>query len=96
MISAAAVALSEGGCHLGSGCGFPAPDAGIFQFEPYASFTLFGIQFDITKPMVLVVLGAALVVVFFLIAFARPRRSAGPRPRSIHPTSSHVAASIPP
>lgn len=73
MISAAAVTLSEGGCHLGSGCGFPAPDAGIFQFVPYASFTLFGITFDITKSSVLVILGAALIVVFFLVAFARPR-----------------------
>jgi F-type H+-transporting ATPase subunit a len=73
VISAAAVALSEGGCHLNSGCGFPAPDAGIFQFEPYASFTLFGITFDITKPLLLAILGAALVIVFFLVAFGRPR-----------------------
>jgi F-type H+-transporting ATPase subunit a len=73
VISAAAVVLSEGGCHLGSGCGFPAPDAGIFEFAPYASFTLFGITFDLTKSSLLVILGAALIVVFFLVAFGRPR-----------------------
>jgi F-type H+-transporting ATPase subunit a len=66
--------LAEGvppGCHLNSGCGFPAPGADIFDFAPIWSFQLLGIDFDITKPMLLVVVAAVLVVGFFTLAFRR-------------------------
>lgn len=51
----------EPGCHLGSGCGFPAPDASIFEIEPY-----FG---DWTKPVILLLLGSLIIIVFFMAAF---------------------------
>lgn len=68
----------EPGCenaHLGNdqGCGFPAPDTSIFQLTPYWEYNLFGIDFSIAKANVLAVLGAVIVVVFFMVAFAKPR-----------------------
>ena len=53
----------EPGCHLGNdfGCGFPAPDASIFDIEPY-----FG---NFTKPVILLLLGSLIIIVVFLLAF---------------------------
>lgn len=53
----------EPGCHLGNdfGCGFPAPDASIFEIEPY-----FG---NFTKPVFLLLLGSLIIIIFFLAAF---------------------------
>lgn len=59
------------GCHLNSGCGFPAPGAGIFDMTPFWNFHLLGIEFAIAKPTVLLVIGCLLVVVFFVAAFRR-------------------------
>ncbi|MGA4541478.1 F0F1 ATP synthase subunit A [Uniformispora flossi] len=57
-------------CHLfDAGCGFPAPGLNVFEFKPL--FTIAG--FGVTKPMLLSLLCAALVVGFFAAAFARPR-----------------------
>lgn len=76
----AALPLAEvaPGCenaHLGNdnGCGFPAPSAEIINLPSYGSIDLFGITFDITKPVLIAVLGSAVVIIFFLIAFAKPR-----------------------
>ncbi len=55
----------EPGCHLNSGCAFPAPDASIFEFDAY-----FG---QWTKPVILLVLGSLIIIVFFLIAFRKPK-----------------------
>lgn len=68
----------EPGCenaHLGNdqGCGFPAPDASIFNLTPYYEFDLFGIEFAISKPVFLAILGSVIVIVFFMVAFAKPR-----------------------
>jgi len=68
----------EPGCesaHLndGSTCGFPAPTTGIFDLDPYFTYDIFGITFEISKPVVLAVLGSAIIIVFFLVAFAKPR-----------------------
>lgn len=68
----------EPGCenaHLGNdqGCGFPAPDTSIFQLTPYWEYNFLGIDFSIAKANVLAVLGAVIVVVFFMVAFAKPR-----------------------
>ncbi|MFD9125922.1 F0F1 ATP synthase subunit A [Kitasatospora sp. NPDC059571] len=60
---------SEAGCHLNSGCGFPAPGLNEFDFKPI--FTVGGVDF--TKPMLLSVLCALLVVGFFWAAFAKPK-----------------------
>ncbi|MCU0265604.1 MAG: F0F1 ATP synthase subunit A [Actinomycetia bacterium] len=59
-------------CHLGSGCGFPAPGADIFFFDPVWTFTILGIEFNITKQIILLVLVGAAVVGFFWYAFRRP------------------------
>jgi F-type H+-transporting ATPase subunit a len=59
-----------GGCHLGSGCGYPAPGyPQSFLFQPIFSIG----SFHIILPMLLAIICAALVIVFFWAAFARPQ-----------------------
>jgi F-type H+-transporting ATPase subunit a len=63
------VAAAEGGCHLFSGCGFPAPGQQDFKFD-----TMFTIgAWHVTKPEVLAILCAIAVIVFFWVAFANPK-----------------------
>ena len=63
------LALTAGsGCHLFSGCPYPAPSIQDFIFRPIG--TVGGVQ--ITKPMVLTVVCAAVVLLFFWSAFRRP------------------------
>jgi F-type H+-transporting ATPase subunit a len=63
------VAAADGGCHLFSGCGFPAPGQQDFNFQ-----TLFTIgAWHVTKPEVLAILWALIVIVFFWVAFANPK-----------------------
>ena len=57
------------GCHLFSGCGYPAPSLNDFQFAPL--FTIAGHAF--TKPMLLALVTMLVVVGFFWAAFARPK-----------------------
>jgi len=58
------------GCHLGSGCGYPAPGyPKSFQFEPIFSIG----SFHFIMPMLLAILCAALVIWFFWAAFAKPK-----------------------
>ncbi len=59
------------GCHLGSGCGYPAPGyPASFQFL----HPLFSIgSFRVYMPEVQAVLCAGLVIAFFWAAFARPK-----------------------
>jgi F-type H+-transporting ATPase subunit a len=61
--------VAEPGCHLFSGCGFPAPGPQDFQFKPL--FTVGSFHF--TKPMLVAVLVVATVIVFFWAAFAKPK-----------------------
>ena len=63
------VAASGGGCHLFSGCGFPAPGLQSFDFRPLFSIG----SFHFTKPMLIAVLCAIAVIVFFWLAFAKPK-----------------------
>ncbi len=63
------VMTTASGCHIFSGCGYPAPSISDFYFKPI--FTIGGIE--ITKPVVLAVVAAAIVVGFFAVAFARPK-----------------------
>jgi F-type H+-transporting ATPase subunit a len=60
-----------GGCHLGSGCGYPAPGypKPSFYFQPI--FTIGSFKF--TLPMLLIMLAAVLVIAFFWAAFAKPK-----------------------
>jgi F-type H+-transporting ATPase subunit a len=63
------VADAAGGCHLFSGCGFPAPGLQDFEFE-----TLFKVgSLNITKPILVAVLCALGVIAFFAVAFSRPK-----------------------
>jgi F-type H+-transporting ATPase subunit a len=58
-----------GGCHLGSGCGYPAPGLNNFTFSSIFSIG----SFHFTKPMLLAFLCGALVIWFFWAAFAKPK-----------------------
>lgn len=60
-------------CQLNSGCGFPAPGTDIFQFDLLWQYSIFGVEFGINKPMILMILCSAAIIIFFTIAFARPR-----------------------
>jgi len=64
-------ALAGSGCHLHSvpGCGFPAPSLNSFHFPPI--FSIGGVDF--TKPMLLALICAGLVIAFFWAAFAQPK-----------------------
>jgi F-type H+-transporting ATPase subunit a len=67
------VVAAAGGCHLFSGCGFPAPGLGDFDFK-----TLFTIgAWHVTKPELLAMLCALIVIVFFWVAFAKPKMIPG-------------------
>jgi F-type H+-transporting ATPase subunit a len=65
------VGALAGGCHIfGSNhCGYPAPSLDSFLFKPI--FSVGGIHF--TKPMLLALISAAVVIAFFWRAFARPK-----------------------
>ena len=67
--SVSAVAAGSSGCHIFSGCGYPAPSLNDFDFKPIFSTG----SFHFTKPMLIAILCAAIVIVFFLAAFRRPK-----------------------
>lgn len=63
-------AIVASGCHLFSGCGYPAPGyPADFNFKPIFTIGSFGF----TKPMLLALVSMAVVVVFFWAAFAKPK-----------------------
>jgi F-type H+-transporting ATPase subunit a len=62
-------ALAGGGCHIFSGCGYPAPGLQSFEFQPL--FTVG--SFNFTKPMLIAVLCMLLVIGFFWAAFRKPQ-----------------------
>ena len=74
-MAADVVALSAKHCsdttaHLFSGCGFPAPGyPKSFTYGPLFSIG----SFTVNKPMLLAVICAAIVIVFFWSAFSRPK-----------------------
>jgi F-type H+-transporting ATPase subunit a len=63
------IALGSGGCHIFSGCGYPAPSLSDFDFPPIFSIG----SFHFTKPMLIAVICAAAVIVFFWLAFRKPK-----------------------
>jgi F-type H+-transporting ATPase subunit a len=65
----AAAAAGTGGCHLFSGCGYPAPGLQDFNFKPLFSIG----SFHFTKPELIAILCAVAVIVFFWLAFAKPK-----------------------
>jgi len=64
-----AAASAGGGCHLFSGCGYPAPGLQDFEFRPLFSVG----SFHFTKPMLIAILCGLAVVAFFWAAFAKPK-----------------------
>jgi F-type H+-transporting ATPase subunit a len=67
--SVSAVAAGSSGCHIFSGCGYPSPGLQDFDFQPIFSIG----SFHFTKPMLIAIICAACVIVFFLAAFSRPK-----------------------
>lgn len=65
----AAPASPGGGCHIFSGCGYPAPGLQDFNFRPM--FTIGSFVF--TKPMLVAILCTVAVIAFFWAAFSRPK-----------------------
>ena len=63
------LAAPAGGCHIFSGCGYPAP--GIQDFDFQTIFRIGG--FHVTKPILIAILCAISVIVFFGAAFWRPK-----------------------
>jgi len=61
--------LASNGCHIFNGCGFPAPGLQSFEWEPLFSIG----SFHFTKPMLLAILAALVVIVFFWTAFRKPK-----------------------
>jgi len=68
-VSNVLAAGSTGGCHIFTGCGFPAPSIEDFFFKPI--FTVG--SFEFTKPILLMMIAAAVVLLFFAAAFSRPK-----------------------
>ena len=64
-----AIAAGSGGCHIFSGCGYPAPSLEDFDFRPLFSIG----AFHFTKPDLIAVVCAVVVIVFFGFAFWRPK-----------------------
>ena len=61
--------LASNGCHIFNGCGFPAPGLQNFEWKPI--FTIGSFHF--TKPILLAILAALVVIVFFWAAFRKPQ-----------------------
>jgi len=68
-VSHALALTTASGCHFQSGCGYPAPSIEDFIFKPIATVA----GFQITKPIVLAVFVALIVVIFFWYAFRNPK-----------------------
>jgi F-type H+-transporting ATPase subunit a len=62
-------AAAAGGCHIFSGCGYPAPGLQDFTFTPMFYIGSWGV----TKPEFLAMLSGLAVIVFFWAAFRRPK-----------------------
>jgi F-type H+-transporting ATPase subunit a len=57
------------GCHIFSGCGYPAPGLSDFEFKP-----IFNIgSWHVTKPELLMVICSLAIVGFFWAAFRKPK-----------------------
>jgi F-type H+-transporting ATPase subunit a len=70
-MSAQAVTLLADGCHFETkpSCGFPAPDANLFVWDPIFHIGPLGV----TKPILLAVVVTVLTVAFFWAAFSKPK-----------------------
>ncbi|HEV3288939.1 MAG TPA: F0F1 ATP synthase subunit A [Streptosporangiaceae bacterium] len=64
-----AVMMPASGCHIFTGCGYPAPSINDFYFQPIFSIG----SFHFTKPMLLALVSAAIILTFFFVAFRKPK-----------------------
>jgi len=62
-------AAAAGGCHIFSGCGYPAPGLDDFYFRKL--FSIGG--WNVTKPEFIAILCVIIIVAFFWTAFAKPK-----------------------
>jgi F-type H+-transporting ATPase subunit a len=67
------IAAAAGGCHIFSGCGYPAPGLDDFNFRKL--FSIGG--WNVTKPELIAVLCVIIIVWFFWAAFAKPKMIPG-------------------
>jgi F-type H+-transporting ATPase subunit a len=63
------LAAAAGGCHIFTGCGYPAPGVQDFDFKPLFTIGSWGF----TKPELLAILSAITVIAFFGVAFRKPK-----------------------
>jgi len=63
------LAAAAGGCHIFTGCGYPAPGLNDFEFKPVFTIGSWGV----TKPELLAILAGLTVIVFFWVAFRKPK-----------------------
>jgi len=56
-----------------SGCGFPAPGAEIFQFDPVLTFSIGSLDVHISKVTIVIAIMAIVVMGFFTYAFRKPK-----------------------
>jgi F-type H+-transporting ATPase subunit a len=68
VVIAESAVLAES-CKIGSGCGFPSPDTSSFDFKPAFWIGSWGV----TKPTILMVIGAVVIAAIFLTAFRKPK-----------------------
>ena len=66
-------AAAAGGCHIFSGCGYPAPGLDDFYFQKL--FSIGG--WNVTKPEFIAILCVIIIVAFFWAAFAKPKMIPG-------------------
>jgi F-type H+-transporting ATPase subunit a len=66
-------AAAGGGCHIFSGCGYPAPGLDDFNFRKL--FSIGG--WNVTKPELIAILCVIIIVAFFWTAFAKPKMIPG-------------------
>ena len=67
------IAAPAGGCHIFSGCGYPAPGLDDFNFRKL--FSIGG--WNVTKPELIAILCVIIIVAFFWAAFAKPKMIPG-------------------
>jgi F-type H+-transporting ATPase subunit a len=62
--------LAVPACHINNqGCGFPAPGLQDFNWKPFFTIGSFGF----TKPMLLAIISALVLIAFFWAAFSKPK-----------------------
>ena len=67
------IAAAAGGCHIFSGCGYPAPGLDDFNFRKL--FSIGG--WNVTKPELIAILCVIIIIAFFWAAFAQPKMIPG-------------------